>query len=155
MDPLYRLQSLQACNDLVNDYANLLDDYNYTDFLKLWADEGELLMLGARHQGIEAIKRWLDGRERAMICRHLVTNISTRILSETSAEGRCYTLAFRSPNSENSPPGVLGTPTFLVTYKNEFTRDEHRGWLFARREVRADLVGPEQMRALYLKLLEV
>jgi hypothetical protein len=44
----------------------------------------------------------------------------------------------------------LTTPTFIVTYHDRFIRHPTRGWLFARRSVVADLVGPDQMRTLLL-----
>lgn len=153
MDRIDRLEAIHACTDLVNNYATYLDDYNYDAFMGLWVDAPELDMLGNLHQGLNAIRGWLDGREKDMICRHLVTNITTQIHTPDDATGRCYTLAFRAPNAAWQPPGALVTPTFLVNYRSEFRRDPARGWLFSRRSVTADLAGPDQMRALFLNAL--
>jgi hypothetical protein len=153
MDLLTRIAAERDCERLVVDYANLLDAYDHDGFMALWAEGAELAMLGRVHAGLPAIRNWLAGREAGMICRHLVTNLAVRVEGADSAAGSCYTLAFRAGQALDAPPGVLAAPTFLVHYHDRFSRDPQRGWLFARREVVADLVGPDQMRALYLQAL--
>lgn len=150
MDLLTRIAAERDCERLVIEYANRLDAYDHDGFLALWAEGAELVMLGTAHSGLPAIRRWLEGREAGMICRHLVTNIAVRLEGPDSATGTCYTLAFRAGQALEAPPGAMGLPTFLVHYHDRFARDSVQGWRFARREVVADLVGPEQMRALLL-----
>ena len=150
MDLLTRIAAERDCERLVHDYANRLDAYDHQGFLALFADDAVLAMLGRDHAGLAAIRAWLEGREQGMICRHLVTNLVVRLDGPDAASGTCYTLAFRAGQAADSPPGALNTPTFLVTYHDRFTRHPERGWLFARRAVVADLVGPDQMRALLL-----
>ena len=150
MDLLTRIAAERDCERLVVDYANRLDAYDHEGFLALWAEGAELAMLGTVHAGLPAIRAWLEGREPDMICRHLVTNIAIRIEGPDHATGTCYTLAFRAGQALAAPPGAMGMPTFLVHYHDRFTRDPARGWRLRRREVVADLVGPEQMRALLL-----
>ncbi|WP_187972565.1 nuclear transport factor 2 family protein [Aquibium microcysteis] len=150
MDLLSRIAAELDCVQLVHEYANRLDAYDHDGFMQLWAEDGVLAMLGTEHRGPAAIRRWLEGREQGMICRHLVTNTVIRPETESSASGSCYTLAFRAGQAADSPPGALVNPTFLVSYRDRFMRDGERGWLLARREVVADLVGPDQMRALLL-----
>lgn len=152
MDDLERLLSERACERLVNDYANLLDAYDYEGFLQLWSEDAVLDMLGTEHRGLNGLRAWLEGRERRMICRHLVTNTVTRVIDRDRAEGACYTIAFRARNAEGAGPGPVGDPTFVVSYRNHFIRHPQRGWLFSRREVIADLVGPDQMHALFLAM---
>jgi len=152
MDDLERLLIERACERLVHDYANLLDAYDHDGFLKLWAEDAVLDMLGTQHRGPEGLRGWLAGREPRMICRHLVTNTVTDVIDADTATGRCYTIAFRARNAEGAAPGPVGDPTFVVTYRNHFTRHPQRGWLFARREVIADLVGPDQMHALFMAM---
>jgi ketosteroid isomerase-like protein len=152
MDDLKRLTIERACENLVNEYANLLDAYEYDAFINLWAEDAILDMLGTQHAGHAGIRRWLEGREPGMICRHLVTNVTTRIIDADNAAGSCYTIAFRAQNALGHEPGVLTDPTFLVSYRNHFRRDPQRGWLFSRRDVTADLVGAEQMRGLFVAL---
>jgi hypothetical protein len=80
-----------------------------------------------------------------MICRHLVTNLA----AGCCRTGTCYTLAFRAQAADN--PGRLDHAHLPCPLNHDrFTRHPMRGWLFARREVVADLVGPDQMRALLL-----
>ncbi|WP_323039017.1 nuclear transport factor 2 family protein [Gemmobacter sp.] len=150
MDLLTRIAAERDCERLVNDYANRLDAYDHDGFLALFAEDAVLAMLGRDHTGPAALRAWLDGREQGMICRHLVTNLVVRLDGPDSAHGTCYTLAFRAGQALDTPPGALTPPTFLVHYNDRFTRHPTRGWLFARREVVADLVGPDQMRALLL-----
>ncbi|MBW6495906.1 MAG: nuclear transport factor 2 family protein [Burkholderiaceae bacterium] len=148
-----RIAAERDCERLVNDYANRLDNYEHEGFMALFAEHAVLAMLGTEHAGAAAIRRWLEGREKGMICRHLVTNLVIKIERPDHATGTCYTLAFSAGQALKSPPGALTMPSFLVHYRDSFARDAERGWLFARREVVADLVGPEQMRALYLATL--
>ncbi len=150
MDLLTRISAERDCERLVQDYALRLDDYDHDGFLALFADTAVLAMLGREHSGLPAIRAWLEAREQGMICRHLVTNLVVRADTPETATGTCYTLAFRAGQALDAPPGALTAPTFLVHYHDRFTRDPARGWLFSRREVVADLVGPDQMRALYL-----
>ena len=150
MDLLTRIAAERDCERLVHDYANLLDAYDHDRFLALFAEDAVLAMLGRDHVGPAGIGAWLAAREQGMICRHLVTNLVVRLDGPDRALGTCYTLAFRAGQALDSPPGALTTPTFLVHYHDRFTRHPARGWLFSRREVVADLVGPDQMRALYL-----
>lgn len=150
MDLLTRIAAERDCERLVHDYANRLDAYDHDGFLSLFAEDAVLAMLGRDHIGTAGLRAWLEGREQGMICRHLVTNLVVRLDGPDAAQGTCYTLAFRAGQAQDSPPGALTTPTFLVTYHDRFTRHPTRGWLFARRAVVADLVGPDQMRALLL-----
>jgi len=150
MDLLTRISAERDCERLVHDYANRLDAYDHDGFLALFAQDAVLAMLGHEHTGSAEISAWLEAREQGMICRHLVTNLVVRLDGPDTALGTCYTLAFRAGQALNNPPGALTDPTFLVHYLDRFTRHPARGWLFARRTVVADLVGPDQMRALLL-----
>ena len=150
MDLLTRIAAERDCERLVLDYANRLDAYDHGGFLSLFADDAVLAMLGRDHVGIAGIRAWLHAREQGMICRHLVTNLMVRLDGPDAATGSCYTIAHVARQALGNPPGALTAPTSLVTYTDRFTRHPDRGWLFARRSVVADLVGPDQMRALLL-----
>ncbi len=148
MDDLNRLMIERACERVVNRYANLLDAYDHDAFMELWADDAVLNMLGREYVGHAAIRGWLEAREPDMICRHLVTNIVTDVINGISATGVCYTIAYRARGQRGQEPGLIEPPTFVVRYFNEFALDPVRGWVFARRDVLADLAGEEQIRAL-------
>lgn len=150
MDLLTRIAAERDCERLVHEYANRLDAYDHDGFLALFAEDAVLAMLGRDHSGMAGLRAWLEAREQGMICRHLVTNLVVRLDGPDTAQGTCYTLAFRAGQAQETPPGALTAPTFLVHYRDRFTRHPVRGWLFARREVVADLVGADQMRALLL-----
>lgn len=138
----------RACARLVNHYANLLDAYDHDAFMELWTDDAVLDMLGRQYRGREAIRGWLEAREPDMICRHLVTNNVTDVLSGISARGFCYSIAYRVRGMRGHEPGLIEPPTFIVQYRNEFRLHPERGWVFSRRDVEAVMVGPEQMQAL-------
>jgi uncharacterized protein (TIGR02246 family) len=150
MDLLTRIAAERDCERLVREYANRLDAYDHEGFLSLFTDDAVLAMLGRDHNGIAGIRAWLEAREQGMICRHLVTNLVVRLDGQDAATGTCYTLAFRAEKAQDNPPGALTAPTFLVRYHDSFASHTTRGWLFTRRTVVADLVGPDQMRALLL-----
>ncbi|HEU0222758.1 MAG TPA: nuclear transport factor 2 family protein [Paracoccaceae bacterium] len=148
MNDLEKLLIERTCERLATSYANLLDAYDYEAFLDLWAEDAVLNMLGREFSGRQAIRRWLEGREPGMICRHLVTNIVTDVIDADRARGYCYTISYRVQNALGQEPGPLERPTFLVHYRSEFTRHPARGWLIARRDVVADMAGPAQRQAI-------
>jgi SnoaL-like domain len=148
MDDLAKMVIEHACERLVNSYANLLDAYEYDAFMDLWAEDAVLNMLGREHAGIDAIRGWLQTREPDMICRHMVTNFVVDVLDGMNAKGSCYTISYRVQGWLGRDPGPLEAPTFLVQYRDRFQLSADRGWVFARRDVVANMVGEEQMRML-------
>lgn len=135
------------CARLANNYANRLDAYDYPGFLELFSDDAILNMLGREYAGKAAIAAWLDGREADMVCRHLVTNVTTDVIDERHATGFNYTISYRVRGWRGREPALFEAPTFLVEYRSVFVRGSS-GWLFARRGVSAALAGEEQMRLL-------
>jgi hypothetical protein len=148
MDDLNRLLAERACERLTCSYANLLDAYDYDNFLGLWSEDAVLNMLGREHKGRAAIRGWLGSREPDLVCRHLVTNMVTDVIDDGHAKGFCYTISYRVRGWRGREPGPLEDPTFIVQYHSEFRKDPARGWLFSRRDVGAALIGAEQMAGL-------
>jgi hypothetical protein len=134
------------CARLVNEYANRLDAYDYPGFLALFSDDAVLNMLGREFAGKPAIAGWLEGREADMVCRHLVTNVTTDVVDENHAAGFNYTVSYRARGWRGREPALFEPPTFLVEYRSRFVFDSSGQWRFSRRDVFAVLVGEEQMR---------
>ena len=150
MNDIERMLIERACERLVNTYACRLDAYDYDGFMKIWTDDATWVMLGRPMVGTAAIAAGLVAREDHLICRHLVTNVIIDVIDNDHASGTCYTLAFRTPHARGKEPGLLERPAFAVDYSDEFVRHPQRGWLFARREARAPLVGAAHIQAMKL-----
>jgi ketosteroid isomerase-like protein len=139
MEALERMAAERACERLVNLYANRIDAYDYDGFASLFAEDAVLDMLGTEHRGLEGIRRFLEGRDRTMICRHLVTNVVIDVSDPDNATGCAYTIAYRVLNARGKAPARFEPPQFLVDYSDVFRRDLRRGWLFARRKATSQL----------------
>lgn len=139
MDANERMIAERACERLCNLYANRIDAYDYDGFAAVFAEDAVLDMLGTEYRGIEGIRRFLEGRDKTMICRHLVTNVVIDVSDPDNATGSAYTIAYRVLNARGKAPALFEPPQFLVDYSDVFRRDPRRGWLFARRKAVSQL----------------
>jgi len=148
LDDLARLAHERACERLILAFASALDRYDYDAVLRLWAEDGVLALPGQDHAGHVALRDWMARREKDMICRHIVTNITVDVQSDSTATASAYCSAYRVRGWRGREPGPMMPPAYVVDYADTFTRDPQRGWLFARRAVRVALAGVEQRQAL-------
>ena len=137
MDEMNRMLAEHACTKLTYLYANRIDLYDYDGFMHLWAADASIDMLGTVFSGHAGIRRFLEGREREMICRHIVTNNVVDVIDATRAKGYCYSVAWRAQNMLGKAPAPIEEIRFIVEYHDEFVRDPQRGWLFQHRKVGA------------------
>jgi hypothetical protein len=149
LDDLQRMIIERSCERLAKLYTHRIDNFDYDGVLDLWADDGLWSVNGvwfvksADMRGHAEIRAGLEDRDKTMLCRHLVTNMVVNALSENEADGYCYTLNYRVGGVRDNPPGPLGTPQFLVDYRDVFTRHPSRGWLFKTRHVTSILAASQ------------
>lgn len=148
MDDLTRLIHERACERLIHGFARALDLYDYDGALRLWSDTGVLAVPGHDHRGHAGLRDWMGQRERDMVCRHIVTNLTVDVVDETTATAGAYCSAWRVRGWRGREPGPMMPPAYVVEYADTFTRDPALGWLFARREVRVALAGVDLRQAL-------
>ncbi|MEE4301210.1 MAG: nuclear transport factor 2 family protein [Pseudomonadales bacterium] len=89
MDVLDRILAERACTELCHGFARALDFSDQDHFLELFTEDAELLYL-ERHDGLEAIARFVAERPRSLRTRHVMSNLWIDVLDATTARGIAY-----------------------------------------------------------------
>lgn len=89
MDVLDRLLAERACTDLCHAFARDLDFSDQDHFLELFTADAELVYL-ERHDGLEAIARFVGERPAALRTRHVMSNLWIDLLDARTARGVAY-----------------------------------------------------------------
>lgn len=89
MDALDRLLAERACTELCHGFARALDFSDQDHFLELFTPDAELVYL-ERHDGIEAIARFIGERPRGLVTRHVMSNLWVDVLDARTARGVAY-----------------------------------------------------------------
>jgi 3-phenylpropionate/cinnamic acid dioxygenase small subunit len=122
------------CARLAVAYAVTVDTGRYDEFAALFADDGELAVTRGTFKGPAAIKAAMEGRDPAVITRHVMTNVLVTVESPSAASGTAYLTLYKG-----APPAgkkvVAGAAAQSVgQYHDRYVKTAH-GWRIARREV--------------------
>ena len=122
-----------ACTELSIAYARHVDFGEFDKFVELFTEDGRL-ELGFVIEGKEAIRKSMTRRSPELRSRHVLTNISINVLSETEATGVTYLTLYRhiGPESLEDDPIELQGPAAVGHYTDRFSLTD-QGWRIAER----------------------
>jgi hypothetical protein len=138
MDELDRMLVERSCERLIMEYSRLVDFGEAAAVADLFTEdarwEGTDLVLSGR----EEIRAWFEKREAIArrVSRHVFTNVTIDVLSETEAEGLSYMINYRHdrPEGDETMPVVMEVPKWMGEARDTFRLTDH-GWRFASRRV--------------------
>jgi hypothetical protein len=144
MNSSERIAIERECERLMIDYATHADFRDDDAFANLFAEDGELNLTGQPMRGREGIRSGMKLRPANRESRHVITNMSVKVIDDGHAEGVCYLTLFRKdvaegerrPLARNGPPDVVGD------YHDTYVKTG-AGWKFKTRRVRVAFLGPD------------
>lgn len=144
MDDLQRLMAERACEKVIHRFAQALDAYDFEGVLQCWTEDGVLQAPGEDFSGYPGLRRWLEQREKDLICRHVMTNVQVNVLDAELAEAHSICATWRVRGWRGREPGPITTPAFLVDFHDSFRRGATGEWRLALRRSRISLANVEQ-----------
>lgn len=126
--PMYAHDAVQACTDLVLDYAYYRDRPDPTGFANVFAENATLTVLGDTFKGREAIGKRLQGAVRGPQFRHLMSTIRIFPQDQLHATGVSYVTVYTAPHGATEVEGFAG----IGEYHDEFVLTPV-GWKIASR----------------------
>ena len=120
-----------SCIKLFIDYARHVDFGDYEKFVDLFADDATL-DLGFKVEGKDKIRHSMSKRSNELRSRHVLSNISIDVESETTAQGIAYLSLYRHIGSESlvKAPIPLKGPAAVGHYSSRFKLTA-QGWRIA------------------------
>jgi SnoaL-like domain len=133
---LERVEIELACQRLVYEYLRALDGGDYDAVADCFVAEGVLARPMQPDQplkGQEAIRASMRARPKALVTRHIATNIMVGIESQDSASGVTTLVMIGCTPVENSKmPYESGGPLYFGEFRDRFVRFEG-DWKFLER----------------------
>jgi ketosteroid isomerase-like protein len=128
----------RSCERLIMEYSRLVDFGEAAAVADLFTEdarwEGTDLVLSGR----EEIRAWFEKREAVTrrVSRHVFTNVTIDVLSETEAKGLSYMINYRHDRQEGDEamPVVMEVPKWMGEAHDAFRLTDD-GWRFASRRV--------------------
>jgi len=131
-----RVEIERACERLVYAYARALDLGDMNAAADLFSENGSMarpMVPDQVIQGREAIRTAFQGRPRALLTKHLATNVMIEVESRDAARGiSCLTMISTTPPSGVAPPFVSRGPLYFGEFKDRYVR-ENGAWRFLER----------------------
>lgn len=122
-----------ACAKLSVRYANCLDTFDDEGVVGLFAPDGvwNHPSQGAM-RGHDVIRKFLNGRPRTTLVRHVATNNEVDVISATAARGRSYWTAFLAADHQPGKIAEVSAPFSIGEYADEYVCIDGR-WCIASR----------------------
>jgi uncharacterized protein (TIGR02246 family) len=142
MNPAERIGIERECERLMVDYAAHVDFRDYDAFANLFAEDGELNLTGQPVRGRDAIRRAMEIRPAGRESRHVITNLSVKIIDENRAEGVCYLTLYRKDAAEGERrPFEHAGPEIVGDYHDVYVK-RGSGWKFKSRRIKVAFRAP-------------
>jgi len=131
-----RVEIELACQRLVYEYLRALDAGQYDAVADCFVADGVLarpMQPDQPLEGREAIRASMKARPKALVTRHIATNIMLDIESQDSASGVTALVMIGCTPAENSKmPYESGGPLYFGEFRDRFVRFEGN-WKFLER----------------------
>ena len=131
-----RIEIERACERLVYDYSRALDLGDMSGAADFFAENGSMarpMAPGQLIQGRETIRASLLTRPKALLTKHLATNVMIDVETRDTARGISYlTMIATTPPGEAAPPYVSQGPIYFGEFRDRFVR-EQGVWRFLER----------------------
>jgi len=121
-----RLEIELDCQRLIHAYLRALDGGDPDGVADCFAEHGSLarpMQPNQRIEGREAIRTSMRSRPKALVTRHLATNVIIDVASRESASGTSLlTMIGCTPADGAVPPFESGGPLYLGEFRDRFVR---------------------------------
>ena len=136
LSALERVEIERACERLTCVYVRALDLGDMNAAADCFAEHGSMarpMNPGQVIQGREAVRASLLTRPKALLTKHLCTNVMIDVESRDSARGLSYlTMVAATPPEGAVPPFVSSGPVYFGEMQDRFVR-ENGAWKFLER----------------------
>ncbi len=122
------------CARLAIAYAVLVDAFRHDEFGALFADDAELVVPRGTFKGPAAIQGAMEARDRAIVSRHVMTNVLVTVESPTTASGTAYLTLYKGTPPAGKTVVKGAAPMSMGQYHDRYVKTKN-GWRIARREV--------------------
>ncbi len=131
-----RIEIERACERLIHRYARALDLGDLEAAADCFALAGAMARPMAPERvihGREAIRAALLARPKALLTKHLSTNVMIDVESRDAARGlSCLTMISATPAAGSAPPHASAGPIWFGEFRDRFVREEGE-WKFLER----------------------
>lgn len=135
-DALGRLLGEAACTRLVTRYCRHIDTYEDEAVVSLFTPDGVWERPGWPPLcGHDEIRRFLGGRDRTTLMRHVISNCLIDVIDASRARGVSYWTGYVAPSHTTPAPAAPRGPYSIGEYHDEFMFDGTQ-WRIARRTMR-------------------
>lgn len=121
-----RLEIELACQRLVHAYLRALDGGDPDGVADCFVEQGTLvrpMQPDQRIEGREAIRASMRSRPKALVTRHLATNVTVDVASRDTASGiSLLTMIGCSPADGARPPFESAGPLYFGEFRDRFVR---------------------------------
>ena len=128
-----RLKIEHACTRLANDYSHFADARRMDAWAELFADDAELVVMGATQRGRAAIRKSVGDGSAGTATLHSNSNIRIDVVSSSEAHGEVCATVFAVPVKDGKAQARDLAPTIIGKYLDVYRRASE-GWRFGRRE---------------------
>jgi hypothetical protein len=128
-----RLRIEHACMRLVLDYSHFADRREMGAWAELFADDAELVVLGATQRGRASILKSVGDGNADLATFHGVSNVRIDVVSPTEARGEVGATVFVVPVKDGVAQAKDLSPAIIGKYLDIYRRTAE-GWRYARRE---------------------
>ena len=133
---LERIEIERACERTVYAYVRALDLGDLSAAADFFAQDGSMARPMAPEQiiqGREAIRAALLTRPKALLTKHLATNVMIDVVSRDEARGLSYlTMISTTPEAGTVAPWVSAGPVYFGEFRDRFVREAGE-WRFLER----------------------
>lgn len=126
-----RRDAIEACTQLVVDYAFYRDRPDADGVAELFSEDATFTLLGTEFKGREAIRARVAAGVGGPVFRHLISTINIR-LSEDEREARGVTYVTVYQGQSETLPQTLRKPMVIGEYHDRFVQTGV-GWKIAER----------------------
>lgn len=136
MDPLSALLIEAECSRLTIRYGHCIDAYDDEGVVALFAEDA--VWNHATHgplRGHAEIRRFLAGRDRSTLMRHVMSNFEIEILDASRARGLSYWTGYVAHNHTPGTEASARPPFSVGEYRDDYVLVDGR-WRIASRTMR-------------------
>jgi hypothetical protein len=137
MSAAERIEIERACERVIYAYSRALDVGDMSAAADFFAEKGSFARPMAPDriiEGREAIRAALMSRPKALLTKHLATNVMIDVTGRDSADGLSYlTMISTTPPADAAPPHVSAGPVYFGEIVDRFVREDGEWKILERR----------------------
>ena len=133
---------MQQCERAVIGFTVAFDLGDLDRMVQLFAADGVWHRRDGAISGVDQLRQFMQVRSPTLLVRHVLSNLSTTLLSDSHAVVDSYVTVYRHDGAQGSAaprPAPLHSPNLVGRFRDEVRRTEH-GWQLSSRAVTIDFL---------------